>query len=54
MNWGLPRGTRRNPSDLPALGRSSDIAWGFWNRYCDLDVASIPYFVIMIVVNTET
>lgn len=43
-----------DPSDLPALRSSSDLAWGFWNRIAGPgNVQSIKYFLSTSVVNAE-
>ena len=39
---------------MPALKRSSDIAWGLWNRHCKESLSNINYFFTVAVANPET
>ncbi|KAI4911999.1 hypothetical protein J4E90_006817 [Alternaria incomplexa] len=49
--WNVPS---VKPDEMPALKRSSDIAWGLWNRHCKESLSNINYFFTVAVANPET
>jgi hypothetical protein len=52
--WDIVHGDPVPADQLPALRASSDIAWGFWNRFGGHNLGNINGFFSVSVVNHET
>lgn len=51
--WNIPQ-TQIKPDDMPQIRKSSDIAWGVWNRVSGNDKNDIKKIMVFGVVNKVT
>lgn len=51
--WGIPQNDIKT-SDLPEVRKSSDFAWGFWNRVPGDEIKHIKMIMVLGIVNKDT